>query len=193
MNARQPWNDVNVINITFRDRRCIDEPAFRIPPSPHPAPISRHPCTCTSCKRYSRVLTAWTYYVGPPSELSGMVRPFPAQFAIPEGTTDLIKSHGSGPAPIYSRCLFNCPQWKKQRPFFPLPSGRPWFDFNRVRALAVKETDLFAPKRIFCLATARPTGLSIERFASNVHRLAINERIQMIVFSPLVYTHIGAV
>lgn len=36
MNARQPWNDVNVINITFRDRRCIDEPAFQT------APLSRY-------------------------------------------------------------------------------------------------------------------------------------------------------
>lgn len=32
MNAWQPWNDVNVINITFQDRRCIDEPAFQTPP-----------------------------------------------------------------------------------------------------------------------------------------------------------------
>jgi len=29
VNARQPWNDVNVINITFREKRCIDEPAFQ--------------------------------------------------------------------------------------------------------------------------------------------------------------------
>lgn len=96
MNARQPWNDVNVINITFRDRRCIDELAFRVLPF--------YLCTCTSCKVFTCV-NCVNVLRGPPSELSGMVRPFPAQFAIPEGTADLIKSHGSGPTPIYGVCL----------------------------------------------------------------------------------------
>lgn len=49
VNARQPWNDVNVINITFRERRCIDEPAFQ----------TTLVCTCASY-RYSHVLTART-------------------------------------------------------------------------------------------------------------------------------------
>lgn len=49
---------------------------------------------------------------------------FPAQFAIPEGTADLIKSHGSGPTPICSRRLFNCPTMKEATTLFH-PAGNP--------------------------------------------------------------------
>lgn len=55
MYARQPWNDVNVINITFRDRRCIDELAFRIHPHFSLHPFSRHSYTRTSCKVFTCV------------------------------------------------------------------------------------------------------------------------------------------
>lgn len=128
----------------------------RFRPSPDPSAPSYSPCTCTSCKVFTCV-NCVNVLRGPPSELSSMVRPFLAQFATPKGTTDLIKSHGSGPMPIYSRCLFNCPPMKEVTSLFPLRQPVIRFQCLLCERFAVRETDLFVSKRIFCFTTTRST------------------------------------
>lgn len=107
---------------------------------------------CVQVARYSRVLTAWTYYADPLRSCPVRSVHLQWQFAIPEGTADLIKSHGSGPTPIYGVCLIV----HNERSNIPFsPSATQGFhdsvSMPRVRACALKGTDLLASKQSYCL------------------------------------------